>query len=44
MLKELGVANRLDGWKHVINDICLNNELTDVKNINIPNLVSEKID
>ena len=44
MLKEIGVAQRLDGWKHLINDICLNNELTDVKNINIPNLLSEKID
>jgi len=28
----------MNGWKHIINDLALNNELTDVRVVNLPDL------
>ena len=33
----------MDGWEQIINDMALNNELYDLKVINLPNLVDPKI-
>jgi hypothetical protein len=31
------------GWEQIVNDMNLNNELTDIRTINIPNLTDKNI-
>jgi hypothetical protein len=38
ILEALQIDKCFCGWKHIINDMTLNNELADVRAINIPNL------
>lgn len=44
MLEALKIDQCFHGWKHVINDMALNNELADVRAINIPNLKSNIVE
>ena len=44
MLQNLKIDQCFQGWKHVINDMALNNELADVRTINVPNLKSQKVE
>ena len=37
-LKQTKIDSFFEGWHHAINDITLNNELTDIKIVNIPRL------
>ena len=38
LLSQMEMRETLTGWKHVMNDMCLNNELTDVRVVNFPEL------
>lgn len=44
ILEALKIKDCFCGWKHVINDMALNNELADVRAINIPNLKSKVVE
>jgi len=43
MLKILKIEKCFQGWQFIMNDMALNNELTDIKIINFPNLASHNI-
>jgi len=36
LLAQLGINEKLEGWEKLMKNKCLNNELMDVKNINLP--------
>ena len=36
LLDSLNISSKLIGWQNIIKDKCLNNELMDVKSINMP--------
>lgn len=38
ILEQMDVLKVFGGWQHIINDIALNNELTDVRPLNFPEL------
>ena len=42
LLRQLNINEKMEGWEKLIQDNCLNNELFDVKNINLPDF-SNKI-
>lgn len=44
VLRRLDIDKSLKGWPMVINDMCLQNELTDSKSVNMPNLKSSYIE
>ncbi len=44
MLETLEIDRCFKGWKHIINDMALNNELADVRSINVPNLKSNIVE
>ena len=37
LLQKLGIDKKFKGWEKLLKDMCLNNELMNVKSINIPN-------
>lgn len=36
LLEQLDSKAKLEGWQHILHDLSLNNELTDVKVVNFP--------
>ena len=44
LLEHIGAPISLVGWKHIIFDLVFNNELTDIRAINMPDLTAYNID
>ncbi len=44
LLKNSKVHLQLHGWKHVLNDVSLNNEVNDIKVINMPDISAYNIE
>ena len=43
ILKMLNITKSFIGWQYIMNDMALNNELTDIKIINFPNMASHNL-
>lgn len=44
LLDHIQAPRALVGWKHVIYDLVFNNELTDIRAVNMPDLTAYNID
>ena len=43
LLENLQITKKMEGWNLILDDKCTNNELTDVQNVNMPNLKKDAV-
>lgn len=44
LLDDVGVSKKTRGWSHILNDMALHNELTDVRTVNCPELSAYNVE